>query len=58
MKTHDDYLNSLEQRIEDSEGAAQRMAQAWRDLFNDYGAIPEVRAAFEAVEQIVSEWED
>lgn len=48
----------LEMHLADAEGAAQRLAQAWRDLFNTYGAMPEVREAFERVERDVSDWED
>lgn len=34
--------------------AAARMANALKDIFNDIGELPEVRARYEAVERDVS----
>lgn len=52
-----DAAFQLAMRLDDVISAANAMAQAWRDLFNDVGNIPEVRKAFESVERHVSEWE-
>lgn len=48
---------SVLMKLDDAHRAAVFMARALRDIFNDVGNLPEVRAAFDKVEMCVSDYE-
>lgn len=42
-------LEMMASELDEAQRSAARMANVLRDLFNDIGEVPEVRAAYESV---------
>ena len=41
---------------DDAMRAAAKIANAFQDLYNDYGEIPEIKAAYKKVERLISDY--